>query len=169
MLGAALLAVHRVLPAAFTADEAVRSALAAALVVVALGQPLSGYVFVVDGVLIGAGDGRWLAKAMVATLLLYLPLALGVHAAAGCAAGRRRNRGAGPRAGCALGGVHGVHGDPGRAVLAAGAHRRLGCHGRRPIGTAGPRRLRRPRHLRAAKTTHENSTSNAASTWTARV
>ena len=47
-----------------------------------LGQPLSGYVFVVDGVLIGAGDGRWLAKAMVATLLLYLPLALGVHAAA---------------------------------------------------------------------------------------
>ena len=82
LLGAALLAVHRVLPAAFTSDEAVRSALAAALVVVALGQPLSGYVFVVDGVLIGAGDGRWLAKAMVATLLLYLPLALGVHAAA---------------------------------------------------------------------------------------
>lgn len=87
VLGAALLAVHRVLPAAFTSDEAVRSALAAALVVVALGQPLSGYVFVVDGVLIGAGDGRWLAKAMVATLLLYLPLALGVHAAAGALLG----------------------------------------------------------------------------------
>jgi putative MATE family efflux protein len=82
VLGVLLLAVHRVLPAAFTTDEAVRSALAAALVVVALGQPLSGYVFVVDGVLIGAGDGRWLAKAMVATLVLYLPLALGVHAAA---------------------------------------------------------------------------------------
>lgn len=87
VLGAALLAVHRVLPVAFTSDEAVRSALAAALVVVALGQPLSGYVFVVDGVLIGAGDGRWLAKAMVATLLLYLPLALGVHAAAGALLG----------------------------------------------------------------------------------
>lgn len=87
VLGAALLAVHRVLPAAFTSDEAVRSALAVALVVVALGQPLSGYVFVVDGVLIGAGDGRWLAKAMVATLLLYLPLALGVHAAAGALLG----------------------------------------------------------------------------------
>ena len=87
VLGAALLAVHRVLPSAFTSDEAVRSALAAALVVVALGQPLSGYVFVVDGVLIGAGDGRWLAKAMVATLLLYLPLALGVHAAAGALLG----------------------------------------------------------------------------------
>ena len=82
VLGLALLAVHRVLPAAFTTDEAVGSTLAAALVVVALGQPLSGYVFVVDGVLIGAGDGRWLAKAMVATLVLYLPLALGVRAAA---------------------------------------------------------------------------------------
>lgn len=82
VLGLSLLAVHTVLPAAFTSDEGVRSALAAALVVVALGQPLSGYVFVVDGVLIGAGDGRWLAKAMVATLVLYLPLALGVHHAA---------------------------------------------------------------------------------------
>jgi Na+-driven multidrug efflux pump len=30
-------------------------------------------------VLIGAGDGRWLARAMVATLVLYLPLVLGVH------------------------------------------------------------------------------------------
>jgi Na+-driven multidrug efflux pump len=59
----------------------VQSALAAALVVVALGQPLSGYVFVVDGVLIGAGDGRWLAGAMAATLVLYLPIILGVHAA----------------------------------------------------------------------------------------
>ena len=38
------------------------------LLVVALGQPLSGFVFVVDGVLIGAGDGRWLARAMLATL-----------------------------------------------------------------------------------------------------
>jgi putative MATE family efflux protein len=83
VLGAALLAVHTVIPAAFTDDEAVRTVLASALVVVALGQPLSGYVFVVDGVLIGAGDGRWLARAMVITLALYLPLALGVHAAAG--------------------------------------------------------------------------------------
>ena len=58
-----------------------RSALAAALVVVAIGQPLAGYVFVVDGVLIGAGDGRWLAGAMAATLALYLPLALWVHSA----------------------------------------------------------------------------------------
>ena len=83
VLGALLLAVHTVLPVVFTTDPAVRAALAAALVVVALGQPLSGFVFVVDGVLIGAGDGRWLAGAMAATLALYLPLAIWVHVTSG--------------------------------------------------------------------------------------
>ena len=61
--------------------ESVAKAFAAFLVVVALGQPLAGYVFVVDGVLIGAGDGRWLAGAMAATLVLYAPLAVWVHLA----------------------------------------------------------------------------------------
>jgi Na+-driven multidrug efflux pump len=79
VLGLVVLALHQVIPLGFTTDPAVRSALAAALVVVALGQPLAGYVFVVDGVLIGAGDGRWLAGAMVATLVLYLPLVVAVH------------------------------------------------------------------------------------------
>lgn len=73
-LGAILLAVHRVLPVLFTEDPQVRSAIAAGLVVVALAQPLSGYVFVIDGVLIGAGDGRWLAGSMVLVLLAYLPI-----------------------------------------------------------------------------------------------
>jgi putative MATE family efflux protein len=82
-LGLLVLALHSALPALFTNDPAVRAALAAALVVVAFGQPLSGFVFVVDGVLIGAGDGRWLAKAMAATLVLYLPLAVWVHESGG--------------------------------------------------------------------------------------
>jgi Na+-driven multidrug efflux pump len=59
----------------------VQAAIAGGLVVVALGQPLSGFVFVVDGVLIGAGDGPWLARAMLATLVAYLPVILGVHLA----------------------------------------------------------------------------------------
>jgi putative MATE family efflux protein len=80
VLGLLVLAIHSLLPALYTTDPAVRTALSAALVVVALGQPLAGYVFVVDGVLIGAGDGRWLAGAMAATLVLYLPLAIWVHA-----------------------------------------------------------------------------------------
>ena len=73
-----LLAVQPWLPRLFTPDPAVQAALAAALVVVAVATPLSGLVFVVDGVLIGAGDGRWLAGAMVATLALYLPAVLAV-------------------------------------------------------------------------------------------
>ena len=79
VLGIALLLLRTVLPHLFTGDPAVRSAIAAALVIVALSQPLSGFVFVIDGVLIGAGDGRWLARAMLANLIAYLPLILGVH------------------------------------------------------------------------------------------
>lgn len=55
-------------------DPAVQSLFAAALVVVAVGQPLASYVFVLDGVLIGAGDARYLALAGVLNLVLYLPL-----------------------------------------------------------------------------------------------
>ncbi|QNF94231.1 MATE family efflux transporter [Janibacter sp. YB324] len=76
VLGVGLLSLHRVLPALFTDDPAVRSAIAAGLVFVALCQPLSGYVFVVDGVLIGAGDGRWLAGSMSLVLLAYVPVVL---------------------------------------------------------------------------------------------
>ncbi len=60
----------------FTADAGVRSALTLALWMLALGQPLAGYVFVLDGVLIGAGDARYLAIAGVVNLLVYLPLLL---------------------------------------------------------------------------------------------
>ena len=83
VLGVGLLALHRVLPALFTDDPAVRSAIAAGLVVVALCQPLSGYVFVVDGVLIGAGDGRWLAGSMSLVLLAYVPVVLLARAVGG--------------------------------------------------------------------------------------
>jgi Na+-driven multidrug efflux pump len=42
----------------------------------AVGQPIAGYVFVLDGVLIGAGDARYLAIAGVVNLAAYLPLLL---------------------------------------------------------------------------------------------
>ncbi len=83
VLGGLILALHRVLPLAFTSDPQVRTALAGGLVVVAIGQPLSGWVFVLDGVLIGAGDARWLAWMQLAIFAAYLPLALVVHARAG--------------------------------------------------------------------------------------
>ncbi|MBM6406107.1 MATE family efflux transporter [Phycicoccus sp. CSK15P-2] len=81
VLGLSVLAARPWLGPFFTPDADVQAAIAAGLVVVALGQPLSGFVFVVDGVLIGAGDGRWLAWAMAATFALYLPVALGLHLA----------------------------------------------------------------------------------------
>ena len=58
----------------FTPDPQVQAAVIAALVVVGVGQPVSGYVFVLDGVLIGAGDGRWLALGMALVLVGYLPI-----------------------------------------------------------------------------------------------
>lgn len=66
------------LPHLFTSDPAVRDALVPALLVVAVIQPLSGIVFVLDGVLIGAGDGTYLAVAGVIALIAYAPLALAV-------------------------------------------------------------------------------------------
>ncbi|HEY8821735.1 MAG TPA: MATE family efflux transporter [Dermatophilaceae bacterium] len=80
ILGILVLAAHSVLPPLFSSDPAVQSALAAALIVVAISQPIAGFVFVLDGVLIGAGDGRWLAWAQVGLLVLYLPLILTVRA-----------------------------------------------------------------------------------------
>ncbi|NUO35390.1 MAG: MATE family efflux transporter [Dermatophilaceae bacterium] len=78
-LGLLLAALHSVIPPLFTTDPAVRNALGAALVVVGLGQAVAGYVFVLDGVLIGAGDGSWLAWGMAVTFLAYLPFVLAVR------------------------------------------------------------------------------------------
>ncbi len=81
VLGVLVLLLRPVIGPLFTPDPAVQAAIAGGLVVVALGQPLSGFVFVIDGVLIGAGDGRWLAWGMLATLVAYLPVVYAVHAA----------------------------------------------------------------------------------------
>jgi Na+-driven multidrug efflux pump len=58
----------------FTPDRQVHEALLPALLVLAASQPVCGYVFVLDGVLIGAGDARYLALAGVLNLVVYAPL-----------------------------------------------------------------------------------------------
>ncbi len=60
----------------FTSDPAVKETLLPALLVVAVSQPIAGVVFVLDGVLMGAGDGRYLAWAMLVTLAVFAPVAL---------------------------------------------------------------------------------------------
>ncbi|UCM89082.1 MATE family efflux transporter [Streptomyces marincola] len=68
---------------AFTGDQEVRDLLLPVLLVVALTQPVAGVVFVLDGVLMGAGDGPYLAWAMLLTLAVFAPVALLVPVAGG--------------------------------------------------------------------------------------
>ena len=74
--GVLLAALSPVLGHLFTGDRAVQDLLVPVLLVAALGQPIAGVVFVLDGVLIGAGDGHYLARAGVVTLLVYAPVLL---------------------------------------------------------------------------------------------
>jgi len=67
----------------FTSDTAVQNTALPALLVVALSQPICGVVFVLDGVLMGAGDGPYLAWAMVLTLAVFTPVALLILAVGG--------------------------------------------------------------------------------------
>ncbi|MFF1304431.1 MATE family efflux transporter [Streptomyces sp. NPDC058307] len=60
----------------FTSDPTVKDIALPALVIVALSQLVCGVVFVLDGVLMGAGDGPYLAWAMVITLAVFAPVAL---------------------------------------------------------------------------------------------
>ena len=65
LFGVIVLALHTVLPNVFTDDQRVAHLAAFLLLFVAALQPLSAVVWVLDGVLIGAGDLRFLAYAMV--------------------------------------------------------------------------------------------------------
>ncbi len=64
VLGIVVLAGSPFLPSIFTEDEAVLGLASFLLVLAAVAQPVAGVVFALDGVLIGAGDLRYLAWAM---------------------------------------------------------------------------------------------------------
>lgn len=78
-LGILTAAVRPWLVPLFSPDAEVQHLLSAVLLIAALHQPVSGIVFVLDGVLIGAGDGRYLAWAGLVTLLAFVPMALAVR------------------------------------------------------------------------------------------
>jgi putative MATE family efflux protein len=81
LFGAVLLALGDVLPRAFTSDPAVLERAETLWPLFALMQPAAGVVFALDGILIGAGDTRFLAIAMlVAGPLTYVPIALLAYA-----------------------------------------------------------------------------------------
>lgn len=75
-LGALLVAGCGLLPFVFSSDPEVLRLLPAIIAVVGVTAPLGGYVFVLDGVLIGAGDGRYLALSGLANLAVFAVPAL---------------------------------------------------------------------------------------------
>ncbi|WP_189311377.1 MATE family efflux transporter [Streptomyces brasiliensis] len=83
LLGLLVVAARPLLLPLFTGDPVVKDAALPALLLVALSQPICGVVFVLDGVLMGAGDGPYLAWAMVITLAVFSPVALLVPALGG--------------------------------------------------------------------------------------
>lgn len=79
-VGALLVALRPILPTIFSDDPAVVALAGFLLLWVAVLQPLNGAAFVLDGLLIGAGDMRFLAKAMVGALVVMTPAAAAVLA-----------------------------------------------------------------------------------------
>ena len=82
-----LLCLRPWLPEVFTNDPAVVEKTLGLLILLALMQPLAGVAFALDGVLIGAGDMRFLAIAMVANATVFLAAVTAVHIAGGGVAG----------------------------------------------------------------------------------
>jgi putative MATE family efflux protein len=78
VLGLAVAGLRPWLPHVFTDDAPVVAVTAFLLWYVAVLQPLNGAVFVLDGVLIGAGDMRYLAWAMAISAAAFIPAAAAV-------------------------------------------------------------------------------------------
>ena len=83
VLGGLVALLRPALAPLFSDDQAVIQLTRQVLWVVAILQPLNAVVFVLDGVLIGAGDLRFLAGAMVSSFAVYLPAAILAGAAGG--------------------------------------------------------------------------------------
>ena len=72
LIGAVYLPLGQWLPRVFTSDASVISTVSGVWVLVAALQPIGGVVFVLDGVLMGAGDFRFLFWSTAAAALLFL-------------------------------------------------------------------------------------------------
>jgi putative MATE family efflux protein len=72
----ALLACRTLLPQAFSSDGAVRHQAHELWPLFALTQPVGAIVFALDGILIGASDTRYIAKAMAFALACFAPVVL---------------------------------------------------------------------------------------------
>jgi len=73
IVGVVIGALSGVIGLLFTGDAALAALIQPALIVLAVAQPVCGVVFVLDGVLIGAGDAKYLAIAGVLNLVPFVP------------------------------------------------------------------------------------------------
>lgn len=73
LVGALIAALSGALGIVFTGDAAIAALVQPALIVLAVAQPVAGIVFVLDGVLMGANDARYLAIAGGLNLVPFLP------------------------------------------------------------------------------------------------
>ncbi len=73
IVGAIVAALSPVMGIIFTGDAEIAALVQPALLVLAVAQPVAGVVFVLDGVLMGANDARYLALAGLLNLVPFLP------------------------------------------------------------------------------------------------
>jgi Na+-driven multidrug efflux pump len=73
-LAVPIAALAGILGRVFTSDAGVLDAMPGGVLVLAASLPIGAVVFVLDGVLIGADDGRYLAWTGLVNLAVYLPL-----------------------------------------------------------------------------------------------
>ncbi|WP_404473828.1 MATE family efflux transporter [Microbacterium aerolatum] len=76
IVGVVIGALSGVIGLAFTGDPTLAALIQPALIVLAVAQPIAGIVFVLDGVLMGSGDVRYLAIAGGLNLVPFLPALL---------------------------------------------------------------------------------------------
>jgi putative MATE family efflux protein len=76
LIGGVLFALRDVVPHVFTTDAAVIERAQAMWPLFCVMWPAAAIVFALDGILIGAGDARYLAWAMVASAAVFVPLAV---------------------------------------------------------------------------------------------
>jgi putative MATE family efflux protein len=75
-LGLVLLLGRDLISPLFSTDPEVQAALSGVLLILAVFQPAAGWVFALDGVLIGAGDARFLAVGATVATLAFVPIAV---------------------------------------------------------------------------------------------
>ncbi len=79
IMGTLLVVAKGPISQAFTSSHPVQEQISRTIWILGLLQPLASLVYLLDGVLIGAGDGDFLAFAGVGATLAFLPIALGIH------------------------------------------------------------------------------------------